>query len=132
MAAEQQENQTAAPPKGQAVLYVCAERGLHRTHLAAERAEEEGQEFAGKSGLTIAETIKDPYSEPDPAARKGWRRVRELAESAEIDTVIVRWPTTIAPDHSHELRHREINELQERGVQVLYSWPPLTPGCGRQ
>jgi hypothetical protein len=54
-----------------------------------------------------------------------WRRVRQLAESTEIGTVIVRWPVSIAPDHAHDLRHREINELLRQGVRVLYSWPPL-------
>jgi len=108
-----------------AVLYVCAERGKQTPGLAAERAEEEGRSFAQERQLTIIDTVKDAYGEPDPCRREGWLRVRELVESRTAAVVIVRWPACIAPDSSHELRHREIQWLQERGVQVRYSWVPL-------
>ncbi|GAA3808225.1 hypothetical protein ACFQ0G_53535 [Streptomyces chiangmaiensis] len=116
----------ATPNPVPAVLYVCVERSLMTPGLAAERAEEEGQSFAQARGLTITEVIRDPYGEPDPCLRKGWRRVRALAESGSVSVVIVRWPSAIAPDSSCELRHREICWLQdEHGVSVRYSWEPL-------
>lgn len=120
----------AVPDLTVAVLYVCVERSLLTPGLAAERAEEEGRSFAQDRGLTIKEMRSDPYGEPDPCNREGWARVRELAESGEVGVVIVRWPSSIAPDHSHELRHREIRWLQERGVRLRYSWAPLASAGG--
>ncbi|MFF4214550.1 hypothetical protein ACFYZE_35505 [Streptomyces sp. NPDC001796] len=98
----------ARPDPGTAVLYVCAERGTLTPQLGAERAETEGRAFAAARGLTITEVITDPYGEPEPLHREGWVRLRELAEAGAFGTVIVRWPTAIAPNGAHELRHREI------------------------
>ncbi len=113
-----------------AVLYVCADRGTLMPGLAAERAEEEGRAFAGRRGMTITEVITDEYGEPDPARRKGWQRVRELAQAGAVATVLVRWPAVIAPDAAHELRHRETRWLQEHGVRVRYTWAPLATTGG--
>lgn len=118
------------PDPSAAVLYVCAERGTLTPGLAAARAEEEGRSFAATRGLRITEVIRDPYGEPEPLHREGWTRVRELAESAAVGVVIVRWPAAIAPDSSHEWRHREIQWLKEHGVRVRYSWEPLAAGGG--
>ncbi len=73
-----------------AVLYVCAEQGRVTPPLGAERARQEGRAFAAVQGMTIVETVTDPYGEPDPMCRKGWRRVRvrELARRGETDIVI--------------------------------------------
>ncbi|MET7814219.1 hypothetical protein ABZT26_25650 [Streptomyces sp. NPDC005395] len=124
MATDAQENREAAPPR--AVLYVCAERSLLTPTLGAERAEQEGRVYAATRNITIVETVTDPYGQPDPMCREGWRRVRELAKLGDVEMVIVRWPTAIAPDRAQELRHREINELQGQGVRVRYSWAPLS------
>jgi len=115
----------AAPNPCTAVLYVCVERGKLRAGLGAERAREEGAGYAAAHGLRITEVIQDPYGEAEPCNRSGWRRVRELAAAAEIGTVIVRWPASIAPDSSADLRHREVAWLEERGVRVRFSWAPL-------
>lgn len=122
--------QTTVPDLATAVLYVCAERSKLTPGLAAERAEDEGHAFAQARGLRITEVITDPYGDPHPCHREGWMRVRELVESAAIGVVIVRWPACIAPDSSHELRHREIRWLQDHGVRVRYSWEPLSSGSG--
>ncbi|MGW1473693.1 recombinase family protein [Streptomyces olivaceus] len=120
----------AAPGRVAAVLYVCAERSKLTPTFAADRAEEEGRAFAEARGLTLAEVVTDPYGAPEPCRRKGWMRVRELAEAGTVGVVIVRWPACIAPNAFHELRHREIRWLQDRGVRVRYSWEPLTSGGG--
>ncbi|MGR3935272.1 hypothetical protein [Streptomyces sp. BRA346] len=122
------ETTAVAAPATAAVLYVCADRSTLTPTLAADRAEAEGHDFAEVRGLTITEVITDPYGEPDPCHRKGWMRVRELAESGAVAVVIVRWPACIAPEPAHELRYREITWLQGRGVQVRYSWEPLAGG----
>ncbi|MGW1052879.1 hypothetical protein [Streptomyces sp. NPDC002521] len=109
-----------------AVLYVCVERSKLAPSQATQRAEGEGRSFATARDLRVTETIRDPYGEPDPRRREGWMRVRELAEAGSVGVVIVRWPAAIAPDGSHELRHREIRWLMKRGVQVRYSWAPLS------
>ncbi|WP_318218789.1 hypothetical protein [Streptomyces sp. SCL15-6] len=123
MASTQQDSQKAVPVR--AVLYVCCERSMLRPELGAERAEEEGRAFAAERDITILETVTDPYGQPDPAHRAGWQRVRDLARLGYICMVIVRWPTSIAPDRSHNLRHRETSALKEDGVEVRYSWAPL-------
>jgi hypothetical protein len=124
MTTDAQENREAAPTR--AVLYVCAERGVLNPRLGAERAEQEGRVFAAAQNITIIETVTDPFGQPDPLSRAGWRRVRELAQRGEMEMVIVRWPTAIAPNRSHDLRHREISELRKQGVSVRYSWAPLS------
>ncbi|MCG0066011.1 hypothetical protein L0F81_22385 [Streptomyces tricolor] len=113
------------PDPCSAVLYVCAARGVHDPTLSADRAETEGRAYAAVRGLRIAEVIRDPYGEPDPLRRTGWWRVRTLAEAGTAATVITRWPAAIAPDSATDLRHREVQWLQDRGVQVCYSWAPL-------
>lgn len=118
------------PDTRAAVLYVCAERGTYAPGLAAKRAEEEGRALAEERGLRVAEVISDPFGEPDPQCREGWMRVRELAETAAVAVVIVRWPSAIAPDAAHDRRHREVQWLQDHGVQVRYSWEPLRTSDG--
>lgn len=114
-----------------AVLYVCVQRGELQPALPLERAEEEGQAFADLHGLTLVETITDPFGKPDPGHRAGWLRVRELVEAGTVATVIVRWPAAISPERSHEFRAREIAWLKDRATTVRYSWPPLAaPGMG--
>ncbi|MEU8764289.1 hypothetical protein [Streptomyces sp. NPDC048659] len=107
------------------MLYVCADRGPFMPGLAAERAEEEGRLFARERGMTITEVVSDEYGEPDPALRDGWRRVRELVESGSITTVLVRWPSAIAPESAHELRYREGSWLRRHGAALRYTWAPL-------
>ncbi|MDG9709635.1 hypothetical protein [Streptomyces sp. DH10] len=126
----QEKATSAVPDPAAAVLYVCARRGKLTPGLAAERAEEEGQSFAQERGLTITEVVKDEYGEPDPCRRTGWLRVRELAEAGEVATVIVRWPSSIAPEASSELRYRETRWLREHGVRVRYTWEPLVATDG--
>ncbi|CQR59575.1 hypothetical protein [Streptomyces leeuwenhoekii] len=121
--------QAAAGPAA-AVLYVCAERGKLNPTLAEERAEEEGRALAQQHGLTITDTVRDEYGEPEPCLRVGWQRVRQLAQSGAAAVVITRWPTCIAPESSRELRYREIRWLQEHGVRVRYSWAPLAQSGG--
>ncbi|MFF8732768.1 hypothetical protein ACF073_40840 [Streptomyces sp. NPDC015171] len=113
------------PDPCSAVLYVCAARGVQDPGLAAERAEAEGRAYAAVRGLRVAEVVHDSYGEPDPLSREGWRRVRDLVEAGTAATLIVRWPATIAPDRTHDLRHRETQWLSDHGVQVRYSWAPL-------
>ncbi|MFC9342892.1 hypothetical protein ACFT0G_06205 [Streptomyces sp. NPDC057020] len=105
-----------------ALVYVCAERRPGST-LAQERAIDEGHDFADRHGLTVVDTITDPYGEPDPQAREGWQRVRALAEDSKVSTVITRWPNALSPDA--DLRYAETNHLQDHGVRVLFSWSPL-------
>lgn len=112
-----------------AVVYVCAERQPGAT-LAQERAIDEGLDFADRHGLTVVDTIIDPYGEPDPQAREGWQRVRGLASRGEVTTVVVRWPNAINPDH--EARYAEIAHLQEYGVCTLFSWAPLAAMTGAE
>ncbi|MFJ6462112.1 recombinase family protein [Streptomyces sp. NPDC091387] len=118
--------ETASP----VVLYVCADRARGATGGATERAQEEGRAFARERGLTIAEVVTDTFGEPDPAQRRGWRRVRQLAKTGDVTAVLVRWPSAIAPESARELRHREAAWLQDQGVHVRYTWAPLSSkGC---
>ncbi|MGW0856832.1 hypothetical protein [Streptomyces sp. NPDC002690] len=117
-------------PHGEAVspvvLYVCADRAPGEPGEAAQRARTEGQTFARERGLTIAEVVTDTYGEPDPARRRGWRRVRQLAQTGHVAAVLVRWPSAIAPESARELRHREAAWLRDQGVRVRYTWAPLS------
>ncbi|MET9494471.1 hypothetical protein [Streptomyces sp. NPDC006552] len=108
------------------VLYVCADRtpGAHGSATQCARAE--GHAFAREQGLTIAEVVTDTYGEPDPARRSGWRRVRQLVQTGHVAAVLVRWPSAIAPESAHDLRHRETAWLRHRGVRVRYTWAPLS------
>ncbi|MER7191279.1 hypothetical protein [Streptomyces flaveolus] len=45
--------------------------------------------------------------------------MRELARLGETEMVIVRWPTSIAPEVSHDLRHRETSALPQPAVDLL-------------
>lgn len=119
---------TEVPVPCPAVLYVCVARGKPAQSPAADRAAAEGREFAEEHRLALVETVTDPYGVPDPCHREGWLRVRELAASGAVRVVIIRWPAAIAPDASHELRHREVCWLQDHGVRVRYSWAPLAAG----
>ncbi|MEW1863130.1 MULTISPECIES: hypothetical protein [unclassified Streptomyces] len=111
------------------VLYVCADRARCAPGEATQRAQIEGHAFAEERGLTISEVITDPYGESDPARRSGWRRVRQLAQTGHVGTVLVRWPSAIAPESAHELRTREAEWLRAQGVHVRYTWAPLSSGC---
>lgn len=121
---ESTERTTTLPGATEALLYVCAERSESAPGLAERRAVDEGHSFAGKRETRIAAEITDPYGEPVPQKREGWLRVREMAERGEVTVVITRWPNSISPQH--ELRYSEISWLREHGVQVLFSWPPLS------
>ncbi len=114
--------ETASP----VVLYVCADRAPGVPGEAAQRAQTEGRAFAQERGLTIAEVVTDTYGEPDPGRRRGWRRVRQLAQTGHVTAVLVRWPSAIAPESARELRHREAAWLHDRGVRVRYTWAPLS------
>ncbi|MFF4699986.1 hypothetical protein [Streptomyces chattanoogensis] len=111
-----------------AVLYICAERGGARS-LATELASEEGHAFAERNDLQIATEIVDPFGDAVPCRRSGWARVREMAENGETDVVIVRWPNALSVDPA--LRFPELDYLGQYGVQIRYSWAPLTvPAVG--
>ncbi|MGW1224794.1 hypothetical protein [Streptomyces sp. NPDC001478] len=108
------------------VLYVCADRATGMTGEATRRAQSEGRAFARERGLTIAEVVTDVYGEPDPARRRGWRRVRQLVQTGDVTAVLVRWPSAIAPESARALRRREAAWLRDRGVRVRYTWAPLS------
>lgn len=108
------------------VLYVCADRALGEPGGATQRAQTEGRAYARERGLAIAEVVTDTYGEPDPARRRGWRRVRQLAQTGHVTAVLVRWPSAIAPESAHELRHREVAWLHDHRVPVRYTWAPLS------
>ncbi len=107
------------------VLYVCADRAPSAPGPATQCARTEGHAFARERGLAIAEVVTDTYGEPDPAQRRGWRRVRQLVQTGHVTAVLVRWPSAIAPESAHELRHRETAWLRDHGVRVWYTWAPL-------
>ncbi|AEM88985.1 hypothetical protein [Streptomyces violaceusniger] len=107
-----------------AVLYVCIQPGQRIRKLPEQRAVDEGHACADKNGMRFVAEVTDPYGEPVPQEREGWLRVREMAERGEMTSVITRWPNAISP--YRELRHPEISWLRERGVRVLFSWPPLS------
>jgi hypothetical protein len=113
---------------GRAVLYVCAARP-RGPQAAEERARREGEAFAATEGLTITETVIDAFGVADPQDREGWQRVRGLAARGEVDTVITRFPVSIAPDSASEARYAEIAGLGSCGVRVRYSWQALTQAC---
>jgi hypothetical protein len=104
-----------------AVIYLRVEPGREPG-----TAEDEARAFADERGLTVADVVTDPYGEPDPGRRAGWQRVRDMAARGDIGTVVVRLPSCIAPEHSHELRYREMRWLLGHGVRVRFSWPALT------
>ncbi|MFD0023443.1 hypothetical protein [Streptomyces sp. NPDC058382] len=114
--------ETASP----VVLYVCADRTPGASREASQRAQTEGRTFAEERGLTIAEVVTDTFGEPDPARRRGWRRVRQLVQTGHVAAVLVRWPSAIAPESARELRHREAAWLHDQGVRVRYTWAPLS------
>ncbi|MFF8903215.1 hypothetical protein ACF082_37795 [Streptomyces lydicus] len=105
-----------------AVLYVCA---AHRgtSAVGVERATEEGHAFAERYNLRIVDEITDMYGEPVPSKRRGWARVREMANKREIEVAIVRWPNALSPVPAH--RPPELAYLKRHGVQIVYSWAPL-------
>lgn len=120
-------HEEAAPP---VVLYVCADRARGVPRGATQRARTEGHAYAQERGLVIAEVVTDTYGEPDPAQRGGWQRVRKLAQTGHVTAVLVRWPSAIAPETAHELRHREVAWLHDLGVCVRYTRGPLSSkGC---
>ncbi|MFE1950047.1 MULTISPECIES: recombinase family protein [Streptomyces] len=118
---------TASSP---VVLYVCADRTPGLPGPATQCARTEGHAFARERGMTIAEVVTDTYGEPDPARRTGWRRVKQLVQTGDVTAVLVRWPSAIAPESAHELRHRETDWLRDHGVRVRYTWAPLTARSG--
>lgn len=112
------------------VLYVCADRARGTPGTATQCARTEGQTFAQERGLTIAEVVTDTYGEPDPVRRTGWRRVRQLVQAGRVTAVLVRWPSALAPESAHELRHRETAWLNDHGVRLRYTWAPLSSTSG--
>ncbi|WP_030053565.1 hypothetical protein [Streptomyces sp. bgisy159] len=108
-----------------AVLYVCVDQVRPASKVPEERAVEEGRAFAEGRGLRLVDTVTDPYGEPDPQRREGWRRVCEMAARGEITDVITRWPAALAPESHPEFRLREAETLAEHGVTISYSWEPL-------
>lgn len=108
------------------VLYVCADRAPDTHGTATQCARTEGHAFAEERGLTIAEVVTDTYGEPDPVQRSGWRRVRQLVQKGQVTAVLVRWPSTIAPESADGLRRHETAWLHRRGVCVRYTWAPLS------
>lgn len=118
------------PDTAAAVLYVCADRSPQMPGLATQRAEEEARAFAQQHGLTIAEIITDEFGEPNPQLRQGWQRVRDLAAAGTFATVLIRWPSAIAPECAHEARYRETSWLQDHGVRIRYTWAPLADADG--
>lgn len=110
------------------VLYVCAARSNETPGLAEDRALEEGRALAARRDLTITTVISDACDEPVPQERSGWCRLRELAERGEVDVVIVRWPNAIST--RRELRGPEVDYLNQHGVEVVFSWAPLTAEAG--
>jgi hypothetical protein len=120
-----------APARAASVLYVCVERGTAVPGTAAERAKQEGIAFAEDHQLAIAEVVTDDFGEPDPRKRPGWQRVRELAAAGAVTTVLLRWPTALAPDSAHEHRYQEVRWLRDHGARVLYTWAPLAAVRGR-
>lgn len=117
-------------PTPPVVLYVCADRAPGASRPATRCAQAEGHAFAEERGLTIAEVVTDTFGEPDPALRRGWRRVRQLVQSGRVTAVLVRWPSAIAPESAHELRRRETTWLNDHGVRVRYTWAPLSSLSG--
>lgn len=89
---------------------------------AEDIAREEGARFAADHGLTIVATVTDPFGTTDPQAREGWQRGGGMAARSRIETVITRWPASIARDRAQETRCAEIARLQTYGVSVRYSW----------
>jgi hypothetical protein len=106
-----------------AVLYVCVQNSRNAPGLAEQRAVEEGHSFADKRQMRFVAEVTDPYGKPTPQKREGWLRIREMAERAEMTSLITRWPNSISPQH--ELRYPEIAWLKDRGVSMLFSWAPL-------
>ncbi|MFD5975015.1 hypothetical protein [Streptomyces bacillaris] len=96
----------------------------------AERAEQEGHQYAAERGLRVMEVVTDPYGEPDASRREGWRRVQAMAKAGSISVVLVRWPVVIAPESRHEDRYQQVARLRELGVSVRYTWAPLAASNG--
>jgi hypothetical protein len=118
----QEQPGSSETPMTPAVLYVCAER-TGSGSLAAERAEQEGRDFAAKRNLDITVMITDPFGEPAPRKRSGWMQVRELVENRKVGVVITRWPNAISP--LVDLRHCEVTHCRDQATPVMYSWTPL-------
>ena len=117
---------TTAP--GTAVLYVCAERSRTAPTLAGERAIAEGRSIARRRGLVLVDTISDTFGIAEPLARDGWKQVRDLAAHGVVSTVITRWPNSLSPQLDYQ--KAEIAALEEHGVDVVYSWAPLSERGG--
>ncbi|MGW2404395.1 hypothetical protein ACWCXK_07695 [Streptomyces sp. NPDC001739] len=111
-----------------AVLYICAARSQDALCVAGERAVQEGRDFAVKNGMRIVAEVVDPYGEPVPQRRSGWRRVREMAERGEVEVVITRWPNALSP--VSEFRHPEVDHLGRHGTQLFFTWAPLSAMAG--
>ncbi|MFI9081950.1 hypothetical protein ACIGW8_36860 [Streptomyces sioyaensis] len=103
-----------------AALYLCCRRDRHRDD-SEDRARVEGQEYAEQHGLTIIDTIRDPYGqEHDPTQRPGWQHVMKLAEAGDIAFVLTRWPACVSPQH--EQAYEADQTLRRYGAQVRYTW----------
>ncbi|MFI8194117.1 hypothetical protein ACIF8T_36165 [Streptomyces sp. NPDC085946] len=84
--------------------------------------------MAAAWNIAVIETVTDPYGQPDPLSREDRQRVRQPAKRGRIEMVIARWPTSIAPNRSRDLRYCEIIEPHKQGVSVRCSRAPLRTG----
>lgn len=122
---------------GAAVLYVCAERATWRRDSgrseAEARARVEGRSYAAAHDLSIVAEYSDLYgAEPDPEGRPGWCAMRARLAFGDVRTLIIRWPAAVAPESHHEQRFAVLQDLQDQGVKVRWSWEHAEAEPSRQ